>query len=120
MRLLRRNLTEFEYLPYEGVTEVMTEDDEHTGEMEPKYGDPIPYMGNISSPSGQTNQTFYGEDIRYTHTLVMDDPKADINECGLIRWKDELYDIRAVRPSLNALSIALEKQTVDHADGENQ
>ena len=112
-------MTEFEYLPYLGVVERMTEDDEPTGEYMETYGDPIPMMGNISSPNGRVNQTFYGQDIRYTNTLVMDDPDTDIDEHGQILWKNDVYDIQAVRRTLNAVSIALKKQTSDHADGED-
>lgn len=119
MRLLYRNTTEFEYLPYTGLMSDLNEDEEHTGELHPEYGKPIVYRGNISSPSGYTNQTFYGTDIRYTHMLVMADNKVDIRETGLIRWKGDLYDIRAVRPSLNGMSVALRKQTKDYLDGDN-
>ena len=118
MRLLRRNTTEFEYLPYTGVDTDLNEYGEHTGELEHEYGAAKTYRGNISTPSGNVNQTFYGQDIRYTHTLVMDNPNVDIKEGGQIRWKGSLYDIRAVRPSLNSVSIALRKQTADHAEGE--
>ena len=120
MKLLYRNTKEFEYLPYMGQETDLNEYGEHTGEFHPEYGDPVTYRGNISSPSGQTTQQFYGMDIRYTHVLVMDNPKADIRETGLVRWKDELYDIKAVKPSLNALSIALRKQTVNHAEGDDE
>ena len=119
MKCLNRNKTAFEYLPYLGVTETLTEDDEHTGEYEPEYGAPVSYMGNISSPSGSVNQTFYGQDIRYTHILVMDDPNVNILEGGVVRWKGERYDVRAVRPTLNAVSIALRRQTNDHAEGDD-
>ena len=115
MRCLRRNMTDFEYIPSDGLLTDLNDDGEHTGEFHPSYGRPIPYRGNISSPSGHTVQQFYGEEIRYTHTLVMDDPNADIRETGVIRWKGELYDITAVRPSLNVLNVALRKQTVNHA-----
>lgn len=118
MRLLYRNTTKFEYLPYTGEESDLDENEMHTGEFHPVYGDPVEYRGNISSPNGNTSQTFYGTDIRYTHVLVMDTPEAEISEMGLIRWKGELYDIRAVRPSINALSIALRKQTADNAAGE--
>lgn len=114
MRCLERNKTEFEYLPFDSIGSDMNEDGEHTGEYTPGYGSPVTYRGNISTPSGHVNQTFYGQDIRYTHTLVMDNPEADIHEDGLIRWKGELYDIAAVRPSINVLSIALRKQTTEH------
>ena len=116
MKLLRRNTTEFEYLPYSGSDTDLNKEREHTGEFSPMYDNPITYRGNISAPSGKENQTFYGEELRYTHTLVMDDPNAEINEYGLIRWNGDLYDIVAVRPSLNVMSIALRKQTKDHAE----
>lgn len=123
MRLLKRNVTTFEYLPYLGMNDdvlLYDSDDpeaepevEHTGEFKPQYGDPVMCEGNISSPNGYVNQTFYGQDIRYTHTLIMADNDAGINEYGIIRWKGELYDIQAVRPSLNGISVALKKQTTD-------
>ena len=119
MKCLRRNKTDFEYLPYLGVTEVLTDDGDHTGEYEPEYGSPEQYTGHISSPSGSVNQTFYGQDIRYTHVLVMDDPNVDIHEGGVVCWKGERYDVRAVRPTLNAVSIALRRQTNDHAAGDD-
>lgn len=118
MKLLLRNMTDFEYLPYSGVDSDINDEGEHTGEFHHVYGDPVPMRGNISSPSGHTNQTFYGEDIRYTHTLVMDDPNAEMDEHGLIRWQNQLYDITAIRPTLNVLSVALKRHTKDYADGD--
>lgn len=111
MKLLRRNTTEFEYWPFSGSESDLNENDEHTGEFHPTYGTPVTYRGNISVPSGRADQTFYGKDVRYTHVLVMDNPKADIAETGLVRWKGAMYDITAVRPSLNVLSVALREQT---------
>lgn len=120
MRLLRRNLTDFEYLEYTGQETDLNEDGEHTGEFHPEYDTeyPVKYRGNISTPSGHTEQMFYGVTTPYTHVLVMDDPNADIRETGLIRWKGNLYTITAVRPSLNALSVALRRQTKSHVGGE--
>lgn len=118
MILLRRNLTEFEYLPFTGVETDVNEDGEHTGEFHPEYGTAVNYKGNISIPSGQTEHQFYGEDIRYTHTLLMDKPDVPIDEHGIIRWKDNLYDVTAVRRSLNSFSAALRQQTKSVEDPE--
>lgn len=120
MKLLKRNTTKFEYLPNTGEESDVDSNGRHTGDYQPVYGHPIEKRGNISTPSGYTNQAFYGQDIRYTHVLVMDHPDEDIREDGQIRWKGELYDIRAVRPSLNALSVALRKQTVNHPEGDGE
>lgn len=113
MRLLRRNCVNFEYLPRTGNTNDLNENGEHTGEYHPEYGRPIPYRGNISTPNGTTSYQFYGIEARYTHTLVMDDPNAVIREDGVVRWNGELYDVTAVRPSLNGLTAALKKQSVN-------
>ena len=119
MRLLRRNLTDFEYLPYTGEETDLNDDGEHTGEFYPAYGEPVAMRGNISAPSGKTDQTFYGTDIQYTHVLVMEDPNTAISELGLVRWRGETYEVKAVRPSLNALSVALEQQSADRMDSDD-
>ena len=123
MQLLKRNEAELEYLPYTGLSDdqIVYESDDpndepeavHTGEFHRTYGDPVQIRGSISAPSGRLNETFYGQNIRYTHTLVIGKSDTDIKESGLIRYKGELYDIQAVRPTLNATSIALRKQTTD-------
>ncbi len=123
MKMLKRNETDFEYLPYKGVSDDIlvydSEDEEaepeteHTGEFHPVYGDPIACRGNIAPPNGYVNQTFYGEEIRYTHTLAMDNRDNCVKEHGIIRWNGELYDIMAVRPGLNCTLVALKKQTTD-------
>lgn len=120
MKCLERNKTEFEYLPYSGVESDLNEYGEHTGEFHREYGNAVKMKGNISAPSGRVNQTFYGDDIRYTHTLVMDDPNVGIKESGLIRWKGDLYKIQAARPSLNVISFALHRQTSDYAEADEE
>ena len=120
MHNLRRNETEFEYLPPDGTTSDLNEHGEHTGDFYPVSGDSVHYRGNISTPSGYTSQDFFGTDTRYTHVLIMDDPDADISELGMIRWKGNLYEIRAVRPSINSLSVALRKKTANYAESEGE
>lgn len=116
MRLLKRNCTEFEYYAYTGLDSDEDENGLHTGVWKPVYEDPVTYKGNISVPSGTAVQAFDGIETRYTHVLLMDDPAADIKETGYIVWKDDAYDINAVRPSINVLSIALEKRLKNHGD----
>ena len=117
MHLLRRNTTLFEYLPPDGETSDLNDNGEHTGDFYPVHKDPVIYRGNISTPSGYISQNFFGTDMRYTHVLMMDDPDVDITELGIIRWKGKLYEIRAVRPSINSVSIALREKTMNHTDG---
>ena len=118
MKCLRRNMTEFEYLPPNGETSDVNEAGEYTGEFYPVHSDPVTMRGNISMPNGNISQEFFGTDTRYTHVLVMDNPDSDISELGMIRWKENLYEIRAVRPSLNTLNVALRRKTADNAEPE--
>ena len=118
MKLLKRNLTYFDYLPYIAEeTDIDPETGIHTGEYRKSemYGEPVEYEGNISIPSSYATQTLFGTDLRFTHVLLMDDPDVEIDEYGKILWNGDTYDIRAVRRSLNSVSIALRKQTSDKA-----
>lgn len=116
MRLLKRNTTEFDYYQYTGVDSDLNEDDLHTGIRKPVYESPVTYRGNISTPSGGAVQAFDGLDIRYTHVLVMDNPKVDIRETGYIEYNGKKYDVTAVRASINSVSIALRQRTDDNGD----
>lgn len=116
MKLLKRNCTKFKYFPYTGLESDLDEDGLHTGVPSPVYGRSVTYSGNISAPSGAAVQAFDGLDIRYTHILVLNDPNADIRETGYIVWRGKTYDVTAVRPSLNILSVALHQRTTDHGD----
>ena len=117
MRILRRNSTTFEYRPLASKQETML-NGLHTGNMKPVYGDPVLYHGHISAPSGFATDNLFGVNTQYTHVLLMSDMNADIREEGIITWKENDYDIQAVRPTLNVLAVALKKRTVNHAAGE--
>lgn len=110
MKLLKRNTVEFEYRPYVGETEQI-QDGLHTGNYAPRYGLPVTRRGNISAPSGFATDNLFGLNTQYTHVLLMDDPKSDIAEDGLINYGGAEYEIKAVRPSINVLAVALKKRT---------
>lgn len=116
MKLLRRNTTKFVYYPNVGETSDVV-NGIHTGEFKPIYGNPVYYRGNISAPVGNATDNLFGINLHYTHVLLMDDVKADIKEDGLIEWKNDMYEIKAVSPTINVLAIALKKQTKNHAEG---
>ena len=114
MRLLRRNTTTFEYRANLGEQEVLL-NGMHTGNYGITYADPVRYRGNISAPSGFATDNLFGVNTKYTHVLVMDKPDVDITEDGLIDWKGAVYEVKAVRPSINSVSIALKKRTANNA-----
>lgn len=98
-------------MAYNGKQEIMIDQTKHTGRYEVQYGDPVIFRGMINSPSGYVQPQLFGINKDYTHVLILDDPDADIKEEGRIRWKDALYEIKAVSPSINVLSVALKKLT---------
>lgn len=104
------------YYAYTGLNSDLNDDGLHTGQWKPVYANPKTMYGNISAPSGNTEHTFAGLDIRYTHILLMDNPNAGIQETGYIVWRDNEYDITAVIPSMNVLSVALLQRTKDNGD----
>ena len=108
MKTLKRNETTFTYKAFKEKTEKLL-NGKHTGKMSVSYEEPVEYTGNISAPSGQTNTDLFGIDVKYTHVLIMDDPTVDIKEDGLILWKGDAYEVKAVRPSLNVLAVALKQ-----------
>lgn len=110
MRLMKRNTTAFEYQANLGEQEVL-ENGLHAGHAEPVYDTPVRYRGNISVPSGEATDNLFGINTNYTHVLLMDKPDADIREDGLVIWNGDEYDVKAVRRSLNVLSVALRKRT---------
>ncbi|MBO6268099.1 MAG: hypothetical protein J6N19_03010 [Clostridium sp.] len=111
MKLMKRNLTKFLYHEYLGEDE-RYRDDRRTGTMAVRYAYPVELTGNISVPSMYANNEWFGIDTNYTHILVMSLPtKVEIKEEGMIEWRNNKYDIKAVRPSLNVLAVALRQRT---------
>lgn len=116
MKTLKRNESIFTYTPYNGKEEIL-KDGKHSGKMKVAHGIPVEYRGNISVPSGNDQQQLFGIELRYTHVLLMDNPNADIQEDGQIQWNGNTYDVKAVRPSINVLAVALKKRIAGEADG---
>lgn len=113
MRLQKRNTTVFDYRAYLGEREIIR-NGLHSGNSESVYDSPVQKHGSISSPSGFATNQLFGIDTKYTHVLLMDWVDPDIVENGLIDWKGAVYEITAVRPSLNVLAVALKKRTVNN------
>lgn len=114
MRMLKRNSVPFRYFPYVGEIEKL-DGELHTGIMEPNYGIPFDYWGNISVPSNMAQANLFGLNTPYTHVLLTD-TEAQIEENGRIECNNVQYDVTAVRRSLNVVSVALKQRTVSHAE----
>lgn len=114
MRLLKRNLKEFEYRAYIGKTEVIS-DGKHTGRLQAQYGDPVLYRGNISAARNSAYHEFFGIGTNYTHVLLVEGADTGFTEEGLIDWNGNVYEIVRVSPSLNVTALALKKRVTNNA-----
>lgn len=103
-------MVDFVYKPFLSKNEIL-KDGRKTGNYDLVYGTPVEYEGNIAPPSAFATNQLFGVETKYTHVLLMDDPDADIQEDGLIECKGKTYEIKAVRPSLNVLAVALKQRT---------
>ncbi len=73
MRTLQRNKRTIWYALYNGVTEVVDEDGNYTGEQEVSYSEPIQARMNVSGGRGQAEIELFGVDNPFTRTAVTDD-----------------------------------------------
>ena len=110
MRLLERLKTDFTYRAYEGKQENL-KDGKHTGLHQATYADAVAMRGHIGPPAGVVQARMFGQETRYTHVLLVDDPKTIIAESGLIDWNGKSYEVLAVRPTQNYVSVALRERT---------
>ena len=126
MRCMVRNKAKFYYASYLGEIEIINEDGFDTGEYEITYTNPKAINGNISAAQGEMQSRQFGESESYDKVIVLDDINAPINEHSIL-WVDTLphlnedgttntphdYIVRKVAKSLNGLSIAIRKVSVD-------
>ena len=73
MRTTQRDKRTIWYALYEGVTEVVDDDGNYTGEQTVSYGTPTKSRMNVSGGRGQAEIEMFGVDNPFTHTAVTDD-----------------------------------------------
>ena len=73
MRTTQRDKREIWYALYNGVTDVVDDDGNYTGEQTVSYGTPTLTRMNVSGGRGQAEIELFGVDNPFTHTAVTDD-----------------------------------------------
>ena len=126
MRILHRNKVRIFYANYADKEPILDKNGYQTGEYKVVYSNPVEVRGNVSSARGEVVTRQFGEDESYDRVIVMDDPKVPIDVSSVL-WIDTPPEIKAdgttdtpydyivkqVAPSLNSVSIAVSKVTVD-------
>lgn len=130
MRCLRRNQSRFYYALFIEKKPVKDECGNDTSEYEVVYGNPVECRANISASRGETATRQFGDDEVYDKVIVMDNPKAPIDEYSVL-WIDRTpqltetgeleknesgeivtpwdYEVRKVARSLNSVQYAIRK-----------
>ena len=105
-----------------GLTELVDEEGYGTGEYINEWTDPVSLLINASAPSGACSAKPYGIFASYDLSLVADENKWGIEEGDRMWCRDDkpdlsdtsdaarsCYTVKRVSPSLNFVSIGLQK-----------
>ena len=116
----------FYYAKYDSRTEITDDYGNKTGQYELVYDKPIRVNGNISSAKGEMQSQQFGDSENYDKVIVLDNKDIPIDEYSIL-WVDNLpilkedgstdtphdYIVRQVARSLNSISIAIGKVSVN-------
>ena len=122
MRTLQRNKRTIWYALYNGVTEVVDEDGNYTGEQEVSYGEPIQARMNVSGGRGQAEIELFGLDNPFTRTAVTDDLTTPFTTDTIFWFEADPetdphnYRCTGVSRTINQVVIALAEVDITDAD----
>lgn len=120
MRTLKRNRRPVAYAFYDGVTEIINDDGEHTGEYIVHYTEPVKKLMNVSGGRGQANIRMFGLENDFSRTIVTEDLDTPFNT-ETVFWIErdpdtEPHDFRviAVSRTINQVVLALAEVDAQH------
>lgn len=113
MRTLKRNKRPVAFAFYEGVTELLDDNNNYTGEYTVSYTDPVKTLMNVSGGRGQADIALFGLTQTFARTATTEDLITPFNT-ETVFWveKDpdtEPFDYRvvAVSRTINQVVLAL-------------
>lgn len=113
MRTLKRNKRPVAFAFYKGVTELLDENNNYTGEYTVSYTDPVKTLMNVSGGRGQADIALFGLTQTFARTATTEDLITPFNT-ETVFWveKDpdtEPFDYRvvAVSRTINQVVLAL-------------
>lgn len=125
MRTVQRNQRPVAYAFYSGITELVDEDGNYTGESEVSYTEPIKTLMNVSGGRGQADVALFGLTQNFSRTAVTQDLETEWNT-EMVMWVERdpdtqpfNYRVAAVARTINQVVLALEEVDVSDADKGN-
>ena len=122
MRTLQRNKRTIWYALYNGVTEVVDEDGNYTGEQEVSYGEPIQARMNVSGGRGQAEIELFGVDNPFTRTAVTDDLTTPFTTDTIFWFEADPetdphnYRCTGISRTINQVVLALAELDINHEE----
>ena len=115
MRTVKRNKRPVAYAFYAGMTDLVDDEGNFTGETAISYTTPVKTLMNVSGGRGQADIALFGLVSNFSRTAVTEDLETQFNT-ETVFWVDadpdtELHDYRvvAVARTINQVVIALEE-----------
>ena len=115
MRISNRNKRPVAYAFYAGMTDLIDDEGNYTGETEITYTTPVKTLMNVSGGRGQADIALFGLVSNFSRTAVTEDLETQFNT-ETVFWIDadpdrELHDYRvvAVARTINQVVLALEE-----------
>ena len=129
MRTTQRDKRTIYYALYNGVTEIVDDDGNYTGEYDVSYSAPVKARMNVSGGRGQAAIEAFGIDNPFTRSAVTDDLTTPFNT-DTIFWfgvtpgatADEVphnYKCVGIADTINGRTIALKEIDVTHEQPES-
>lgn len=119
MRTVKRNKRPVAYAFYNGVTELLDDDGNYTGEYEVSYTAPVKTLMNVSGGRGQADIALFGLTQTFARTATTEDLKTPFNT-QTVFWVEtnpdtEPFDYRvvAVSRTINQVVLALSEVETD-------
>lgn len=115
MRTVKRNKRPVAYAFYAGMTDLVDDEGNFTGETAISYTTPVKTLMNVSGGRGQADIALFGLVSNFSRTAVTEDLETQFNT-ETVFWIDadpdtELHDYRvvAVARTINQVVLALEE-----------
>lgn len=126
MRTTQRDKRTIWYALYQGVTEIVDDDGNYTGEYAVSYSTPVKARMNVSGGRGQAAIEAFGIDNPFTMSVVTDDLTTPF-DTDTIFWfgitpgssYDDVahnYKCVGIARTINGLTIALKELDVSHEE----
>lgn len=119
MRTVKRNKRPVAYAFYNGVTELLDDDGNYTGEYEVSYTEPVKTLMNVSGGRGQADIALFGLTQTFARTATTEDLKTPFNT-QTVFWVEtdpdtDPFDYRvvAVSRTINQVVLALAEVETD-------